>query len=523
MNSCFIYKNLYNAVMKHVPPNSPLQKLKKIDKENQLLSHTSALLGWDQETYMPRDAIKERAGQQALLSGILHDRQTDSEAGLLLEKCGVSEGNLKGDSGFKEKDRAFLRQFAREYYRAVKLPKDLVVEFSKEASLSQAQWIEARKQSDFSLFAPHLQRILDLTREKAEKIGYTDHPYDALLDEFEPFATTASVKTIFGNLKPELTELVRHIAASDQVDADFLLTSYPTAQQKEFGHLVLKDLGFDFNRGRLDVSAHPFTTSTGSDDVRLTTRYNENQFVTGIFGIIHEGGHGLYELGFSEDLKVSILAQGTSLGIHESQSRTWENIIGRSLPFWTYYFPKLKEFFPGQLNNVSLEAFYKGINKVEPSMIRVEADEVTYSLHIILRFELECALVSGELAVKDLPEAWNNKMEELLGIRPCNDAEGVLQDVHWSFGAIGYFPTYALGNLYGAQFFNTMNKDLGDVDSLVARGEFKKILGWLRENIHRHGSSYTAEELCTRVTGEPLNPEYFSRYLTEKYRSIYKF
>ncbi len=500
-----------------------LQKLKEIDTELQLISHTSALLGWDQETYMPRGAVEERARQQALLSGILHDYLTDTKVGSLLEACGVSEQNLKGDSEFGARDRAFLRKFSREYFRETKIPKDLVVAFSEEASLSQAQWIEARKKSDFSLFAPHLQKILDLSREKAEKIGYTVHPYDALLDEFEPFATAASIKKIFSSLKPELMDLVRKIAGSNQVDDSFLLKNYPVKEQEAFGRTVLQDLGFDFNRGRLDVSAHPFTTSTGSDDVRLTTRYQENQFRTGIFGIIHECGHGLYELGFPEDIKVSILAEGTSLGIHESQSRTWENIIGRSLPFWEYYFPKLKDMFPNQLRDVNLEQFYKGINKVEPSMIRVDADEVTYPLHIILRFELELALISGELAVKDLPEAWNSKMEELLGIRPENDAEGVLQDVHWSFGAIGYFPTYALGNLYGAQFFNSMKKSLGNVDDLIKQGDFGIILGWLRENIHQYGSIFTAEELCINATGEPLNPVYCSKYLENKYRSIYGF
>ncbi len=501
--------------------NTTVKELKTLDTDIQLITHTIALLGWDQETYMPKGAIEERAQQQALLSGILHEKLTNRRVGELLENAGVSESNMAGDPSIPETDRAFLRKFSRDYFREEKMPKELVVSLSKEASLSQAVWIEARKKNDFSLFAPHLRKILDLTKEKAEKIGYKDHPYDALLDEFEPFTTTEMVRKIFSGLKPKLIELVRRIAASGQVDESFLLVKYPVEKQETFGRLVLKDMGYDFNRGRLDVSAHPFTTNPGSDDVRLTTRYRETQFRTGIFGIIHEGGHGLYELGFPEEIKRTILAQGTSLGIHESQSRLWENIIGRSLSFWKHYFPKLKEFFPDQLKSVTLNQFYRGINKVEPSMIRIDADEVTYSLHIILRFELECALITGELAVNDLPAAWNTKMEELFGIRPKNDAEGVLQDVHWSFGAIGYFPTYALGNLYGAQFYHRMKEQLGNVDALIEGGDFKTILTWLRKNIYQYGSIYTAEELCNRITEESLNPDYFMDYLTEKYSSIY--
>ncbi len=500
-----------------------LERLKEIDREIQLLEHTSALLGWDQETYMPKKAIGERARQQSLLSGIIHDKRTDRETGELLSALGITNTTERIDSSMDDADRAFLRKFSREYFREIRIPKKLVVEFSREASLSQAAWIEARKKSDFSIFAPHLKKIIDLTREKAEEIGYSDHPYDALLDEYEPFATTLYVQNIFSSLKPPLRNLVEKIAGAQQVDNHFLYKKYPVKRQKEFGQKILSDLGYDFNRGRLDISAHPFTTTLGFNDVRLTTRYNENSIKTGLFGIIHECGHGLYELGIDEKLSGTILAQGTSLGIHESQSRTWENMIGLSLPFWKYYFPKLQKTFPDQLNGVSLNSFYKGINKSEPSMIRIDADEVTYSLHIILRFELELSLITGDLNVEDLPEAWNSMMKELLGIVPANDAEGVLQDVHWSFGAIGYFPTYALGNLYGAQFYSKMNRDLGGIDSMMERGDFRKILRWLRETIHQYGSTYTAEELCIHATGESLNPDYFIRYLEKKYSSIYQF
>lgn len=501
--------------------NKELKRLKEIDREIQLLEHTTALLGWDQETYMPEKAIGERARQQSLLSGIMHDKLVSEETGKLLSACGINDKDDEADSSFSDFDKAYLRKFSRDYFREVKLPKRLVIDFSREAALSQSAWVEARKKSNFSIFAPHLEKILELTKEKAEKIGYKDHPYDALLDEYEPFATTASIKKTFDDLKPKLQDLVKRIGKAEQVDDSFLQDSYPVELQEKFGKQVLTDLGYDLTRGRLDVSAHPFTTTTGFHDIRLTTRYNEDSFKTAILGTVHECGHGLYEQGMDEKLEGTVLAQGTSLGIHESQSRTWENMIALSLPFWRHYFPKLKEIFPSRLEGVSVDQFYRGINKSRPSMIRIDADEVTYSLHIILRFELELQLISGTLRINDLPEAWNSKMNELLGIVPANDAEGVLQDVHWSFGAVGYFPTYALGNLYGAQFYHKMDSDLGGTEKLMEKGDFKTILRWLRENIHQHGSIYTAEELCVKTTGETLNPDYFYKYLENKYSRIY--
>jgi len=501
--------------------NSSLSRLKEIDREIQLLEHTTALLGWDQETYMPEKAIEERAQQHSLLSGIIHDKLTGKETSTLLSSLGIKDSAGAAESPLGETDRAFLRKFSRDFYRETKIPKGLVVDFSREASLSQAAWIEARKKSDFSVFAPHLEKILELTKDKAEKIGYAEHPYDALLDEYEPFATTSYVKSIFETLKPKLRNLVKEISRAGQVDDSFLKNKYSVDLQEKFGREILVDLGYEFDRGRLDVSAHPFTTTLGFNDIRITTRYREDSFKTGLFGIIHECGHGLYELGIDEKIAGTVLAQGTSLGIHESQSRTWENMIGLSLPFWKYYYPKLRKMFPTQLDGVTLEQFYRGINRSEPSLIRIDADEVTYSLHIILRFELELQMISGELKVRDLPEAWNSGMKELLGITPADDAEGVLQDVHWSFGAIGYFPTYALGNLYGAQFFQKLDRDLGGVVEIMERGDFKKILGWLRDNIHRYGSIYTAEELCMNATGEALNPDYFIDYLEKKYSGIY--
>jgi carboxypeptidase Taq len=366
-----------------------------------------------------------------------------------------------------------------------------------------------------------LEELVQLNIEKAERYGYEEHIYDALLDQFEPFMKTREVERVFDGLRDSLVDLVRRISEAPQVDDVFLHHSYPAERQELLGNEFLNALGYEFNRGRLDVSAHPFTTTLGPNDVRITTRYHEDLFASAVFSTIHEAGHALYELGVDPKYHNTLLATGTSLGIHESQSRLWENMVGRSREFWSHWFPRVKELFPEQLSGVEKEQFYRAINRVEPSLIRIEADEVTYSLHVILRFQLEVKLMTGELEVKDLPEAWNTTMEELLGITPPSDAKGVLQDVHWSMGAIGYFPTYALGNLYGAQFLRTMLREIPDVYDKVAAGEFAPILSWLRERIHCHGAAKTPKELITEVTGEELDPEYFVRYLESKYGEIY--
>jgi carboxypeptidase Taq len=502
-------------------------RLSEKGREVYLLAHTAAILSWDQETYMPPKAVEERSEQMSYLQGLLHDVLVSDEIGKLFQELDADDGNPCGSGPHDREElsdvrRAYIRKFYRDFTHEKKLPKKLVTDLARETSVAQHRWIEARQKDDFSLFEPNLKRLLGLVREKAEKLGYGDHPYDALLDLFEPETTTARIKPVFQELKAGLKELVEGICQSAQVDNTFLHRPYPVEKQERFGRQVLRDMGYDFERGRLDLSAHPFTTTLGSDDVRLTTRYNEHFFNTGIFGSIHEGGHGLYELGFSDIIRGNILADGTSLGIHESQSRMWENLVGRSLPFWKHYFPELKRLFPDALGDVPLDAFYRGINRVEPSFIRVEADEVTYNLHIVLRFEMELELIDGSLKVENLPSAWNEKMQELLGITPKNDAEGVLQDIHWSHGAFGYFPTYTLGNLYAAQFFHAAADRLPDLTAHIEAGNLTVLLNWLRENIHAHGSMYTAEELCGKVAGEPLTPKYFLEYLREKFQSIYE-
>jgi carboxypeptidase Taq len=502
--------------------NDALQELKKIDREVYLIKHAQAVLGWDQETYLPPKGIDERSEQLALLQGLAHERTVSETAGELLDKLGSSRENPRGGPGLSELDGAFLRAWRRRYDRAVKLPKDLVVRLARAVSIGQAKWAEAKKVSNFQIFLPFLGEILDLTIESARLIGYEEHPYDALLDEYEPYMKTSEAKTVFDNLRRDLAPLAARISRAKQPEDSFLYKDFPPEGQERFGRKVLDALGFDRQRARLDVSAHPFTTTLGNNDVRITTRYNRNNFMSALFGSIHEYGHALYELGFSDSIHGTILSEGASLGIHESQSRLWENLVGRSLPFWKYWYPAAQAHFPDALGSVPLEVFYRGINRVRPSLVRVEADEVTYGLHIILRFMLETDLIDGKLAAKDLPEAWRSLSRDLLGIAPRNDAEGVLQDIHWSMGAFGYFPTYALGNLYSAQFFAALGRDLPGLETRIESGNFTEIIGWLRLNIHSHGSVYTPRELCERISGGPLDPSWFIRYLENKYGRIYE-
>ena len=502
-------------------PQKAISRLKELDSEIQLLSNMGSLLSWDQETYMPEGGIADRSKQLSLLSSIVHERETSAEIGELLASLGADEDHPDGGADVPESERAYIRQFYRDYRQETKLPADLVRRMAEAASTGQSVWAKAREADNFSKFRDHLANIIDLNKEKAECLGYSDHPYDALLDTFEPWMTTAEVTRVFDGLQTSLVPLVEQIAAAEQVDDRFLHREIPVDRQEAFGREVLEAMGWDFTHGRLDVSVHPFTIDISPNDVRLTTRYQENFLNSGIFGTMHEAGHGLYERGPDPALHGTRLAGGTSLGIHESQSRTWENVVGRSRAFWSHYLPRLKEHAGGVLDDIDLETFYRGINKVEPSLIRVEADEVTYSLHIILRFRLEKALIEGTLSVDELPEAWRELSGELIGVRPEGDAEGVLQDIHWSMGAMGYFPTYALGNLYGACFWNSLCRDIPDVYERIGRGELATILDWLRENIHSHGKRKTASELVQDITGEALSAQPFIDYLTTKYREVY--
>ena len=500
---------------------SAVERLKDLDREIRVLQHAQSVLSWDQETQLPKAGVEERSEQISGLEGIVHSRITSNEIGDLLADAGATDDNPSGEKTLTLLDRAFLRQLHRQYRRHTKLPSKLVTDIAKTASRAQSVWQTARANSDFELFAPHLKQLLELRIESAELLGYDEHPYDALLDEYEPWAKTSFVTQVFSELEQSLVPLVHEIGAAPQVPNVFDGSRFPRTGQEEFGRLLLEHMGYEFSRGRLDVSAHPFTDKLGRDDVRITTRYSEEQPTSSIFGTIHEGGHALYELGFPKSIKDGILGEGTSMGIHESQSRLWENFIGRGFSFWKYFYPKLQKQFPGALDDVRLEDFYRAVNRVEPSFIRVEADEVTYGLHIILRFNLEKQMIAGDLQVEDLPDAWRNESKSLLGITPKTEADGVLQDIHWSFGAFGYFPTYALGNLYAAQFYASMRASVPDLDDRLEAGDLSPVLSWLRTNVHAPGSSLTPSELCEEVTDAPLSADHFTRYLREKYAEIY--
>lgn len=481
------------------------------------LKNAADLLAWDQETYMPEGGADARARQISTLQTLAHKRFTADEVGVLLEQAAETVQDLDPDS-----DAARLVQVARrDYERARKLPSELVAELAEAVSRAKEAWKQARQCDDFAHFAPHLKRIVGLNVQKAEALGYDDEPYDALLDEYEPGMKTAKVATLFRDLRADLVPIVEAIADQPPPGDDFLHQPFDTDRQRDFGEAVLEDIGYDFSRGRQDPSTHPFTTSFSINDVRLTTRYNEQFFPSAFFATLHEAGHGLYEQGIDPELERTPLADGTSLGMHESQSRLWENMVGRSRSFWTHYYPRLQATFPDALSNVSLEAFHRAINKVEPSLIRVEADEVTYNLHIMLRFELERALIQGTIHVDDLPELWHDTMEDYLGIRPASDAEGVLQDIHWSLGSIGYFPTYALGNLMSAQLHDQIQEDVPDLDRHLAAGQFDALLEWLRTHVHQHGRKFQAPELLQRITGHDLQADPWLRYIRTKYEALY--
>jgi len=472
-----------------------------------------ALLDWDQETCMPPRGVDARAETTAMVAAMKHERRTSPEIGELLDQA--------GDGGEPER-AANLRETRRLHERAVKVPTELVRDIAHTSALAKDAWVKARADADFSAFAPHLSRLLDLKRQQAECIGYETELYDALLDEFEPGARTAEIAAVFAALRERLTPLVRELAeAPTQPDFSILQRDYPQAGQEQMARRFSIEMGFDSEAGRLDVSVHPFCTSMSPGDVRITTRYDEHYLPAAVFGVMHESGHALYEQGLQHEHRFTPMGTSISLGIHESQSRMWENLVGRSRPFWERHYAWAQEVFPEALSGVDLDAFHAAINTVKPSLIRVEADEVTYNLHIVVRFELERDLLNRRLEVADVPAAWNRKMAELVGATPSNDREGCLQDIHWSMGVFGYFPTYALGNLYAAQFFAAARRAIPDLDDRIRAGDLGTLLEWLRANIHRHGMRYRPDELCRQVTGQPLAIEPFMDYVNAKFRPIY--
>jgi carboxypeptidase Taq len=483
------------------------------------LNHAAAVLAWDQQVNMPPGGAAARAEQLATLSRLAHERFIAEETGRLIEAAAAAVDGLDPAND----EAALVRVVRHDYDLATRVPAALVAELARVTSQAHEVWARARAEADFAAFVPMLERILDLKRQEAEALGYEERMYDALLDQFEPNMKTAEVERLFDELRAELVPFVAQVFANlDAVDDSPVHKKYDTARQDEFGLRVIERIGYDMKRGRQDKSVHPFTTEFSIDDVRITTRYIEDWMPSALFGSIHEAGHAIYEQGSDPAFEGTFLAGGTSLGVHESQSRLWENVVGRSRGFWRFFYGDLQGLFPEQLGEVSLEAFYKAINAVTRSLIRVEADEVTYNLHIMLRFELEQDLLEGKLAVRDLRDAWNAKMEAYLGITPPDDGRhGVLQDVHWSAGLIGYFPTYSLGNFLSVQYWERALRDVPSIPDDIARGEFGSLLSWLRENIHRHGRRYWPAELTGRVAGEPIQVGPFLRYLKTKYSDIY--
>jgi carboxypeptidase Taq len=493
------------------------EKLKTLVGEVADLGAIQALIEWDQQTYMPSGGAEVRGYQSATLGSLTHQKFTSPEIGALIEDVKKELDGADPDSD----DARYIKVLEKDYNEATKVPSEYVAKFAQLTARGHENWAKAREASDFSIFENDLAEIVEMRKEFVSFFPAKDHPYDTLLDQFEPGMKTADVQAIFGRLREKQVELLKAIADAKQVDDSFMHLNYPEQQQWDFGVEVATKFGYDWKRGRQDKSVHPFTTSFGINDVRITTRFLEDYVSSALFSTMHEAGHGLYELGVNQAYERTPLNGGASLGVHESQSRMWENLVGRSMPFWEHFYPRLQEFFPSQLGNVKLGAFYKGINKVEPSLIRVEADEATYNMHIMLRLELEIAMIEGSVATKDLPALWNNKMEEYLGVTPPNDAQGVLQDIHWSFGGLGYFSTYALGNLISVQLWEKINAAIPDLDEQIRAGKFEALLGWLRENIHVHGRKYEPQELVQKVTGSKITPEPYLRYLETKYSDIY--
>ncbi len=488
------------------------------------LNSVGQLLNWDQETYMPPSGGAFRAEQSSLLAELHHKQATDKRVGELIAACEQDKSLL--DEG---PVAANIRELRRDYDRLTKLPASLVAELAKVGSQAQEVWKEARQKNDFAMFAPWLEKMYDLSRQKADCYGFPvgGERYDALLDEYEPGMTAKQVEAIFVPLRTRLAELVQRVAkVGKHPDTSMLKRPVSADKQHAFGLMVLKAMKFDLEAGRLDVTTHPFCSGVAPGDTRLTTRYRDEAFTDALYGTMHEAGHGLYEQGLPksgtpEELFGQPLSESISLGIHESQSRMWENLVGRSREFWVWALPLAKKEYGAALDGVDLETIYKAVNTVKPSLIRVEADEGTYNMHVMVRFEMERALLSGAMKTKDVPGEWNKRYKDYLGIDVPDDKRGCLQDVHWSFGLIGYFPTYTLGNLYAAQFWETILKEIPNLKEQISKGEFGILREWLRAKIHVHGRRYRAGELCRMITGKELSADPLLRYLEGKVKAVY--
>jgi len=478
------------------------------------LESALALLGWDQRTNLPRKGHPARAEVIGKLTKMVFELSVSDKLGEYLE-------DLQGREGLTDEERASVRVVGKSYRRHKAIPPAFYEEYAIASSRSETVWEEAKEKSDFRLFQPHLARMIDYARRFAEYYGYEDSPYDALIEEFEPGMTSAELRTIIEPLRSELVPFIKRLQQEGRrPDDKFMQGTFPEEMQRTLSLRALTAMNYDFDAGRLDPTVHPFTTTIGPSDVRVTTRFLPHNILSGLASSMHEGGHALYDQGIPDDLRWSGLDEGASYGIHESQSRMWENLVGRSRPFWQFFAPIAGKIVP-QLAPIPAEALYRAANIAEPSLVRVEADEVTYNLHIMLRFELEEGLITGRIDTADLPELWRDAMQRYLSVVPEDDAHGVLQDVHWSSGLFGYFPSYMLGNLYSAQFFAAVRKEIPDLDEKIARGKLSELLAWLHEKIHQYGKIYEPKELIERVTGHAPDSSHFVRYVVDKYTDIY--
>lgn len=494
--------------------SSAYNQYKTILAKHADLEHSLAVLSWDKEVNAPPKGIAIRGRQIATLSSMAHELVTSESFGNLLK-------SLKGDLSLNTVQKKNILKSLKNYERNEKLSSDFVERRSKCNSAAYNAWVKARKANDYQLYAPALQQVIDIKREEAQLLGFEDHPYDALMESFEPGARVADLDQLFESVKAQLVEFAAKIKSLPQVEDHFLYEAYNKDQQWELGLDLLKNMGYDFDAGRQDISPHPFTTSFGSTDVRVTTRVEEKNIANMVWSCIHEGGHALYEQGLPIEEYGLPSGKFVSLGIHESQSRLWENNVGRSLSYWKAHYPKLQQRFEKQLGEIDLETFYKGINKIVPSPIRTEADEIHYHFHILIRYEMEKAMIEGNLNAEGLDQVWNQKYKDYLGIDIKSANKGILQDIHWAYGSLGYFPTYSLGSFYAAQFYAKAQEAIPNLAHQISEGNNVELLKWLRENIHQYGQQYSANELCVRITGEPLNFNYFMKYAEQKFGKIY--
>ncbi|MDN3504698.1 MAG: carboxypeptidase M32 [Rhabdochlamydiaceae bacterium] len=496
--------------------NSNFKKLFDLNKSNQTFESLERLLFWDQETMMPKNGINIKTLQKKELASLIHSKKTSKEyKEALLKLIDIDSGQIL-DKDLDIDQKRCVEVMRSDYQKAVKLPNSFVSKMAEVSSEATHTWIEAKEKNDFAMLEPHLQSVIDLMREKADHLGYEDHPYDALVNEYEPHMTVKTLDNLFNPLKESLSNLTKK-CAKNRADDSFLYGVFDTDTQLEIGKKLLLEMGLEEGNYRLDLSAHPFCMPVHANDLRLTTRIEDSSFHQCLSATMHEGGHALYEQGILADQFGLPIGQNASIGVHESQSKFWETFIGQSLPFLKGFYPKLQSAFPKQLGNTPLSDYYEAVNLVQPSLIRIHADEVTYGLHVILRYEIEKAFVEGKMKVKDLPEVWNEKMEKYLGMSPHTNREGCLQDIHWPSAHFGYFPTYALGNLYAAQLFNEMKTDHPDYELKLENCEYLFIKKWLEEKVHQHGRRYDPQDLIEKATGKKLSSDAFTKYLESKY------